>query len=56
MNKLKEAPMSTINLGKDNVQSLKNRVKQLETDKKNLKQQINEMTHKLEIEQLEHIN
>lgn len=43
LNKLKEAPVSTINLGKDSVQNLKNRVKQLEIDKKNLKQQVSEM-------------
>jgi len=35
---------------------LKQRVKQLEQDKKNLKQTINDLQHKLEIEQLDHIN
>lgn len=31
-------------------------MKQLEQDKKNLKQTINDLQHKLEIEQLDHIN
>ncbi len=44
--KLKEAPLQTVNLGKekDTAQYLKNKLKQLETDKKKLKQELSEVS------------
>ena len=44
--KLKEAPLQTVNLGKekDTAQYLKNKMKQLETDKKKLKQELSEVS------------
>lgn len=47
--KLKEAPLQTVNLGKekDTAQYLKNKLKQLETDKKKLKQELSEVSERL---------
>lgn len=56
--KLKEAPLQSVNLGKekDTALFLKNRVKQLENEKKKLKQDLGETSQKLLVTELEQQN
>lgn len=56
LNRMKQAPLQQVNLGKDTQAQLKQRIKQLEADKKKLKVTINELNHKIETEKMENLN